>query len=39
MSWFNVIGSLGSGATALVGLLSVLFALGLYKMVKDWLPF
>lgn len=33
-----VIRLLGSGGTLIVALVTFLFGLGIYKFVKDWLP-
>ena len=40
MSWFAVIQTIfGDYAIIVVALFTYLFALGLYKLLKDWLPF
>ena len=40
MSWFALIQSVfGDLAIIIVALFTYLLALGLYKLLKDWLPF
>lgn len=40
MSWFALLQSVfGDLAIILVALFTYLLALGLYKLLKDWLPF
>lgn len=39
MDWFALVQTLGPGGVAVCALLLYLFALGLYKLIKDWLPF
>lgn len=39
MDWFALVNTLGPGGVAIGLLLTYLFALGVYKLVKDWLPF
>jgi hypothetical protein len=40
MTWFALLRSVfGDLAVIIVALFTYLFALGLYKLLKDWLPF
>lgn len=40
MSWFALLQSVfGDLSVIVVALFTYLFALGLYKLLKDWLPF
>lgn len=40
MSWFTLLHSVfGDLAIIIVALFTYLLALGLYKLLKDWLPF
>lgn len=40
MTWFSLIRSVfGDLAVIIVALFAYLLALGLYKLLKDWLPF
>lgn len=40
MNWFALLRSVfGDFAVIIVALFSYLLALGLYKLLKDWLPF
>lgn len=40
MSWFALLNSVfGDLAIIIVALFTYLLALGLYKLLKDWLPF
>lgn len=39
-TWFDVITAIfGDAAVLLLAIFGVLLALGVYKLVKDWLPF
>lgn len=40
MDWYSVITLIfGDLAPVIVAVLAYLFALGVYKLIKDWLPF
>lgn len=39
MEWLDILRSLGPGGVVIAGLLAYAFTLGVYKLIKDWLPF